>query len=843
MNTNDYQLQTRRFLRQAVKALSLFASILILGSFTTSHAQNRDVSVLVRFDKECGPNASTVLQMWIGATKWAEGFSDISVPPGPHDLRAIVKKEPRPDLFITRIWYRDVVLPDQISTFNAPEANVSITVSPPPPPGSEAAQRVARLEIDLTCGVPPAGGKLPIIFLPGVAGTELVRLERPEQDNVDCSRGIGFYCYSLWPTSLEQERAKLGLKEDGKTPALLPVDYRIAVGKILAGTDPSLSPLDFYGNMMYYLQRKGYDFRPNDGTHMSGGLIGLATPKIPSLFAFPYDWRLDNATHFTALDSRIDEALKQNPNAKKVILLAHSMGGYIARAYILSSAERAAKVDSLITMGAPYWGAPKPYYGAVSGYTFGNKTVRQELMKILIQNFPAAYQLMPNYPFIKDANANDRRLTLKESSRIRYKGFTDVTPTINISKDKYEETADNIWSLNTGLVKLAEDFNRPFGSRDNPRDNPTPLPAGVKHYVIIGTGVQTLMFFRMRNARVPPERFVELDGRKVVLEPIFGNGDGTVPLHGSRIRTATRTYYIPYLERWGPDNSSAHGDLPANTTVQKIVGEIIDGNPPASSKEEPPADFTGGLVDLEKGVDFTLRSDAYLSLTDQSTGRKLGFNNQGGIDEDLPSGTFIAMEGVEYASIADINRTLGVTVTGIRDGKFTLDVNIKRPGGAATQFSYREVPVRNGTIAQVTLTPAKVSAPPPLTVTTDGRTTTIPASGSAGGSEIPQGGTPVSPLPPSSGGIGGTWTAPTGDIIELIQNGNRITGRYRGILGTGEITGTFDGKNLSATVRPNQALLPLAIPLTLTLMEDGKLSGRLETPLMSGSLVFTRTGR
>jgi hypothetical protein len=92
----------------------------------------------------------------------------------------------------------------------------------------------------------------------------------------------------------------------------------------------------------------------------------------------------------------------------------------------------------------------------------------------------------------------------------------------------------------------------------------------------------------------------------------------------------------------------------------------------------------------------------------------------------------------------------------------------------------------------------------------------------------------------TGGGVDGTWTAPTGEILELIQKGSRITGRYRGILGMGEINGTFDGKNLSATVQPNQGLLPLAIPLRLTLTEDGKLLGRLETPLISGSLLFTK---
>lgn len=363
--------------------------------------------------------------------------------------------------------------------------------------------------------------------------------------------------------------------------------------------------------------------------------------------------------------------------------------------------------------------------------------------------------------------------------------------------------------------------------------------------MIIGVGVKTLKYFIMSDFR-PPERFLEVGGRRVILKPVFGDGDGTVPLQGSEISTADRTYYIPYVERWGPDDSSSHADLPSNETVQEIVWDIIDGRPPDPNKYALPNPKAGTeLKDLEPGVDFNLHSAAYLNITDQSTGRKLGLNGQGGIDETLPSGTFLAIEGVEYASIADINRTLGVTVTGIQAGKFTLDVNIRRPSAAVTQFSYREVPVKKGTIAQVTMTPSQVSVPPPLTVTTDGRTTTIPASiGNEGGPLIPGGAPiptgPLPPITPPSGGIGGTWITPTGDIIELVQNGNRVTGNYRGVLGTGDITGTLDGRTLTGTLTVGQSGIAVTQTVILRLTDDGKLEGQAGSAPFSVTLILSR---
>jgi hypothetical protein len=405
------------------------------------------------------------------------------------------------------------------------------------------------------------------------------------------------------------------------------------------------------------------------------------------------------------------------------------MGGIIARAYVYSKPERAAMVDSFITMGTPYWGAPKVYYGVINGYQFGNGSVRQELMKILMQNYASAYQLLPQKPFIYDVSHGDRLMSLDEVNSIHYKWFTDAQ--LGIVRDSYTQTATNEGSFNPGLLQKARQF---MAGVLDAQGNPKALPIGVKQYAIIGTGVSTLTCYNLEDWKpgaIFAGSYLELgDGRKVVLHPVCGDGDGTVPLWSLETPVATKTYYVPYERGLLSDSSAAHGDLPANTTVQSIVAQIIKESPPDPVQYPRPEQYMGLPMtpgkELENRIEFELHSDAHLRIS-HASGKALGFNREGGIDESLP-GTFLCMDGAEYASCGELNVPLTTTVSGIRDGKFTLDVKVKRQGATVLPFSYREVPVRNGTVAEVTLTPGQAQSAPALSVTARGKTTQVPAT-------------------------------------------------------------------------------------------------------------------
>ncbi len=519
---------------------------------------------------------------------------------------------------------------------------------------------------------------LPVIFLPGVAGSYLYEKDTVSDD-------------MLWPLAPIDDRADLFLKDDGITPKTEGV--KIVPGDILRS---SVEKLNFYGSMIKFLESKGYK-------------------QGKDLFVFPYDWRLHNTLHLKALDKIVDDALFK-ANAEKVILIAHSMGGLIARAYVNSLG--AEKVDTLITMGTPFYGAVKPYYALVSGYDFGNDSVNPGLMKVLAQNAPSVYEILPRIPFVKDEKTQEP-LSLDDTYLIAYKGIKDVDRNVFI-KDVYTETEENDWVVNSDLVEQANNFHNILGTKDNPK----PLPKGVKHYVIIGYGFATLSGYSLRDAN-EGEKFLEWMGhaRHVVLIPRFGDGDGTVPLWSAEISGVTATYYVPHLS---DTNSAAHGDLAKNPSIQKIVGDIISKKPPPSMSYPG----KGTLNSLEDMVTFILHSDAHLSVADEKTGGRLGFNEQGGIDEKLSSGTFLSIEGVEYVAIADTTKTYKVLVDGITDGKFTLSAEIRRAGVTTAKFSYQEVEVTKDTVAQFNINPSRITPdnpPPVLEVSADGKSTSVPA--------------------------------------------------------------------------------------------------------------------
>ena len=137
------------------------------------------------------------------------------------------------------------------------------------------------------------------------------------------------------------------------------------------------------------------------------------------LFTFPYNWRKSNVETALLLKQKIDE-VKEICGCGKVDLVAHSMGGLVARQYIQSDAYED-DVDQLIFLGTPHLGAPKTYLmwegGEVGPFFPLDNTLLEEVLRLearengyanlfdYIQNEPilSVRELLPIYDYIFDS--------------------------------------------------------------------------------------------------------------------------------------------------------------------------------------------------------------------------------------------------------------------------------------------------------------------------------------------------------------------------------------------------------------------------------------------------------
>ena len=215
---------------------------------------------------------------------------------------------------------------------------------------------------------PSRADGLPVVFVPGTAGSRLV-------EPVPGGKVKRFWISPGLMKDGAIDKAALG--PGGQTPLsaddllrglklTLSVDLTIdaPIGPDDGGT---LVPDDAYQTRnLVTMHRLPYP--------VYGDFVEWARTKWladPALWhEVPYDWRKgaceENAR---AIGVQVDQALRASGQSQ-VVLLAHSLGGLVCRDYIRRG-DNARKVRALIAVGTPWLGAPKSARGLRWGYHFG----------------------------------------------------------------------------------------------------------------------------------------------------------------------------------------------------------------------------------------------------------------------------------------------------------------------------------------------------------------------------------------------------------------------------------------------------------------------------------------
>lgn len=117
---------------------------------------------------------------------------------------------------------------------------------------------------------------------------------------------------------------------------------------------------------------------------------------------FAYDWRRDVRITARELGSAIADrlnALDAYVGRAEVIIVAHSMGGLVAR-WWLDHESGADRCRGLITLGTPFRGSPKAIRMLSGGYIW--RSIGSRRLAETLRAFPSVHQLLPLYGCVYD---------------------------------------------------------------------------------------------------------------------------------------------------------------------------------------------------------------------------------------------------------------------------------------------------------------------------------------------------------------------------------------------------------------------------------------------------------
>ncbi len=155
---------------------------------------------------------------------------------------------------------------------------------------------------------------------------------------------------------------------------------------------------DFYRPIMETLSQHGGYVRSRAGTPARKG--------ERRFYVFSYDWRQDNVASARALHALIEQVRRDHGDpALRVDLVAHSMGGLIARYYLRFGTrdvlagegqqvtmDGASRVRKLVLLGTPNLGSVSSLHAFLSGERVGLRRIAPRTLA----TFPSGYQLFPH---------------------------------------------------------------------------------------------------------------------------------------------------------------------------------------------------------------------------------------------------------------------------------------------------------------------------------------------------------------------------------------------------------------------------------------------------------------
>jgi pimeloyl-ACP methyl ester carboxylesterase len=372
-----------------------------------------------------------------------------------------------------------------------------------------------------------------VIVIPGIMGSELVDTEAG-----DVLWGLSPRSYlRFWTTKGSLERLQVTDQErEGRTGRIRATGLLRfpAASPIFGGFEP-------YTRLVRAIRRS------------------LIHPD--ALFEFAYDWRLPVAFNAARLSDAVEAHLRRwqlhhlGSKDASVVLVAHSMGGLVAR-YFTETLGGNSTVRKTVTLGTPFFGAVKAAYLLNAGRGSPVPLPRIRLRELAL-SLPGVHDLLPSYRCVDDTGG--RQLTPEDVCNLGGDG----------------ELAEASFAMQRNLAKLGTNGLR----------------------TIVGVEQPTMQSMRLVRGVVVPQRHIVEAGART-----DHRGDGTVYVEAA-LGGVEPISYLP----------QSHAGLARSPEAIAAVVAIL-----TRQRLGPPMGATGAGLDVPDVVVAGEAFEALVSAPDDS---------------------------------------------------------------------------------------------------------------------------------------------------------------------------------------------------------------------------------
>jgi pimeloyl-ACP methyl ester carboxylesterase len=519
--------------------------------------------------------------------------------------------------------------------------------------------------------------KTPVVIVPGILGSKLDKISDEKE---------------IWPNA----DTMIISGSDSYLDAL----KLSPTGEQIPGME--MNPSDIVRTVTTSIPFTGEDFyKPLiDSLTAAGYREGI------DLFVAPYDWRLDIASSAASISPVIENAIGHSPNGK-IDILAHSMGGLVAKDYLSQLPEASSSIiDKLILVGTPQLGAPKMFkalqYGDDLGFHFGPiELLAPAEVKSIAQNMPGVYALLPSRRYVETQG-----------------GYV-------IDNRSGAHTVLDFDHTNDFLMSNSEN-----GNDDAKRNAMLLARADTLHATQDFTPANAPSIYNIAGCQNPAtisSFVIEDDG---IADIIHGAGDGTVPISSAmNLANGYQTYFSLYSE-----NGADHTGLINNANPLALINAILENT--TSTLALAPLGISTSTQDCLQGrssahnettIEISTHSPIALNAYDSQnrhTGPGTSNSEASTIDLQIPGSSYETI-GENSFILLPASDTYRIVGDAQATGTFTMKIkSLDEAANFLGGTTYIQIPLASAS-STATLTVSSSTPTPTLTLDAYGDGTTI----------------------------------------------------------------------------------------------------------------------